>query len=188
MDLLELDLLDEKVQKAEDRWRSGRWRQALELYCEIFLERWRRLEGRSEGLTAADLTVLERIADLSAPIGFAELAEGVLAQVTQGYLRLGSQYWADLITLKRIHVAFANHDPFRARELFRQLGGTLGGIEDSPLTEMSFPQWEKGYPESRPGHDLRLLFANFYLQLARLLILLGRYRFALVTLNRGREQ
>src|SRR5580698_9783033 len=116
MDLLELDLLEEKVQKAEDRWRSGQWRPALELYCEIFLEQWRKLDGRSEALTAADLTILERIADLSAPIGFAQLAESVLAQVAQGYRRLGSQYWADLITLKRIHVAFANHDPFRARE------------------------------------------------------------------------
>jgi CHAT domain-containing protein len=186
MDLLELDLLEEKVQKAEERWRSGQWRPALELYCEIFLEQWRKLDGRSEALTAADLTILERIADLSAPIGFAQLAESVLAQVAQGYRRLGSQYWADLITLKRIHVAFANHDPFRARELFRELGGTLAGIEDAALTETAFSQWENGYPAS-PGQDLRLLCTNFYLQLARLLMLLGRYRFARATSNRGRE-
>src|ERR1700756_4837199 len=162
MDLLEIQLLEEKVQKAEDRWLAGRWRPALELYCDIFLERWSKIGGHSDNLTAADLTILERIADLSAPIGFAHLAESVLADVAQGYRRLHSQYWSDLITLKRIHVAFANHDPLRARELFRDMGGTLAGIEDAPLTETTFAIWERSYPRSRPAEDLRLVFTNFY--------------------------
>jgi CHAT domain-containing protein len=187
MDLRELELLETKVQEAEDSWRTGDWRQALAIYCRVFSERWGQLEHHTDELSAADLTILERIADLSVPFGNADAADKLLEVAAQGYRRLDSQYWSDLITLKRIHVAFTNHDPFQARLLFQNLSGPLAGIEDAPMIEAAFLEWERAYPRSRARNDLPVLFTNFYLQLGRLLTFMGRYRFALAAFRRGRE-
>ena len=177
--------LEAEAVKAEDLWRSGNWRGALDAYCALFNRRWGYLQGRAESLAAADLTILERIADLAAPFGRYKEADRLLEIAASGYARLGSPYWSDYATLKRIHLAFSNDLPYEARLLFQSMHSTLGDVERLPLTSEGFARWESAYRPAGDEEKRKVFFAPAYLELGRMLMLLGKQGSALAALRQG---
>ena len=187
MDRHALELLQSAVQRADEQWRSGNAKSALLSYCDIFSQRWSQLGKNSAELTAADLRILEQIADLCVPFGLAEQSASLLESAAEGYGRLHNPYWHDLITLKRIHVCFSEHQPLRARELFRELHSPFDAVETTSLSPHFFAELETSYNRDTDAEPRRTLLTEFYLQVGGLLLYLGRYDAAISVLQRGRE-
>lgn len=174
--------LEAAAQLAEDAWRSGRWRDAVALYCDAFLHRWDDLDRRSEALTPADLTLLERVTDFAVPLGLTTEADDTLANVAEGYQRLGDRYWHDRIQVKRIHLAV---NESRVDQAFDQLGELCGSAD---LSIQSITDWEAGYPHRPPSAEAFELFAQTWLETGRLMHLQGQNRPALRCFDRGLSQ
>src|SRR5215831_8182559 len=114
MDRHTFELLEARVQEAEDAWRSGNRQQAWECYRSILRQRLEQVGYNFAALTAADLWIVERWADISIPFGRVHDADHLLTLAANGYRRIGSNYGFDLITLKRIHLCFGRHAPLEA--------------------------------------------------------------------------
>jgi CHAT domain-containing protein len=187
MDRHTFELLEAWVQEAEDAWRSGNRQQAWERYRSILRQRLEQVGYNPAALTAADLTIVERWADLSIPFGRVHDADNLLILAANGYRRIGSHYWFDLITLKRIHLCFGRHAPLDARELFRDLHPPFDDIESKSATHGFMQQMESSYLNDTEDEPRLVLFENFYLQLGRLLLYLGKYQAAIEVLEHGCE-
>ncbi|WP_263376501.1 CHAT domain-containing protein [Granulicella aggregans] len=179
-----IERLEAEVQIAEDQLRAGDFRTSLTTYCEVFERRWASL-GSSDRLTAADLTVLERIAELSLPFGLARQADALFDTAAQGYLRLGSRYWFDYITLKRVHLAFGSNAVLRARELLRGIDPVLGDMDGISFDRAGQQAFEASYRSSIDQQERETFFANLYLQMGRLCLALGLYTEAAQALECG---
>src|SRR5215467_12801196 len=187
MDRQTFQLLEASVQEADDAWHSGNRQQAWERYRDILRQRLEQVGYNPAALTAADLTVIERWADLSIAFGRAHDADHLLTLAANGYRRIGSTYWFDLITLKRIHLCFGRHTPLGARELFRELHPPFDDIESKSATHGFMRRMESSYFYDTDDEPRLVLFQNFYLQLGRLLLYLGKYQAALEVLEHGGE-
>jgi CHAT domain-containing protein len=185
MALETIERLEREVQRAEDQCRAGNTRAALESYCRIFQDRWSTLGGRVEALWHADLLVIERLAEISLPFGKAAQADTLFLTAAEGYMRLGLRYWFDYLTLKRVHLALSGNDVSRARDLLRELQPSAGDLEALALEPNRFEAWEASYTGSRDPSERQTLFANLYLQLGRIAMVLGRYGGAIAALERG---
>jgi CHAT domain-containing protein len=180
-----IDALETRARKVEGLWREGNWRGALDGYCALFRERWNSLAENGESLTAADLTILERIADLAVPFGQYKAADQLLETAVKGYDRLGGTFWADLVTIKRVQLAFSNLLPYEARIILGTRRATLGDVETMEFTAEGFTRWESSYRQAPDTENKSLLFSHLYLVLGRLLMQLGLYRSALEAFDRG---
>ncbi|HEV2961404.1 MAG TPA: hypothetical protein VG649_06220, partial [Candidatus Angelobacter sp.] len=172
------DQLEAAAQQAEDQWRAGSWHDALGLYCQIFQDRWQDLQYEDR-LTAADLTILERITDFAVPLGMAQECNTILVHVVTGYQRLGQGYWADRIQVKRIHLALNANQIDQACE---QLGG-LFGSPDFSIDSIS--RWTAGYHEKTSLQDRSELFAQVWLETGRLMHLQGQNQGAIKCFKHG---
>jgi len=180
-----IEALEIEVHKVESLWRAGDWRGTLDGYCSLFKDRWNHLNGNADSLTAADLAILERIADLAVPFGQYKWADQLLEIATRGYSRLGSAFWADYSTVKRAHLAFSNSLPYEARILLATRRATLGDFEALEFTQEGFIRWETSYQAAPDSESKTLLFSQLYIVLGRLLMHLGLYGSALTALVRG---
>lgn len=170
--------LEAAAESAENLWKTGKWHTALDLYCEIFLKRWQDL-GNDWLLTPADLTILERITDLAAPLGMEQKCDAVLGHIFIGYQRLNENYWADRILLKRVHLALNAN---QGNQACHQLGG-LFGTQNFALNSVIC--WEKTYSREASLDHLSELFAQAWLETGRLLHLQGQNQPALLCFDRG---
>src|SRR5262249_51139509 len=114
-------------------------------------------------------------------------ADHLLTLAANGYRRMGNNFWFDLITLKRIHLCFGRYAPLGARELFRELHAPFDDIESKSATHGFMQQMESSYVYDTQDEPRLVLFENFYLQLGRLLLCLGKYQAAIEVLEHGTE-
>ncbi len=177
--------LEAGVQEAQDLLRSGDARGALARYCAIFEKRWREAGNTTSRLIAADLTVIECIAEISLPYGCAAQADTLFRTAAEGYLRLNSRYWFDLLTLKRVHVALGNGQILGARELLRAMEPSFGKLEEISSEAGEFSRLEGGYQWSRDNGERAALFSALYLQVGRLQLSLGMGGAAVRAFERG---
>lgn len=168
--------LESAVQQAEDCWRNGRWTDAMHVYCDVFVQRSSDLESRGARLAPADLMVLERITDFAVPLGCRQEAEAILRHVETVYRAIGDDYWADRISIKRVHLALNDHQAGLAFERFAELCGSRD------FSIRSIERWVAGYHAANGREEL---FAQVWLELGRLHHLQGQHRPALLCLERG---
>jgi tetratricopeptide (TPR) repeat protein len=173
------DELESAARRAEEAWRRGQWREAIRLYCSMFLARWHDLGGRSSALTPADLTILERITDLAVPLGMIDEADDTLRQVAEGYRRIGDRCWHDRILLKRVHLAL---NESRIDQALAQIGALCGSGDPSI---QCLTDWQATYPHGHISRDVEELFAQAWLEAGRLLHAQGCNRPALLCFDRG---
>ena len=185
MDRHTFELLEASVREAEDAWRSGNRQQSWERYRSILRQRFEQVGYNPASLTAADLTIIERLADLSIPFGRVQEADQLLTLAANGYRRKGSNYWFDLITLKRIHLCFGRHAPLESRELFRALHPPFDDVETKSAANGFMRQMESSYHQDTEDEPRLALFENFYLQLGRLLLYMGKHQPAIEVLEHG---
>jgi CHAT domain-containing protein len=185
MDPHTLELLDASVQEANDLWDSGNRQQAWERYRSILRQRLEQVGYNPAALVAADLTVIERWSDLSIAFGKTVDADRLLTLAANGYRRIGSNYWFDLVTLKRIELCFGRYAALEARELFQTLHPPFDNIESRSAADGFMRNMESSYLHDTEDEPRQVLFETFYLQLGRLLLYMGKYQAAIEVLERG---
>ena len=173
--------LEAAVQRAEDHWRRGAWTAALDAYAEILT---RRLALKVE-LTAADLVVVDRVADLASLFGQSEAADNLLAGSVSLLRAAGNQNGANYTLLKRVDLALGRGKWENALGQLRELEPVVGPLTEIPLAG-DLSAWEKtcAWPGAS-APDRSLLFTLLYLCLGRVLTMLGQYGQAQAAVRRG---
>jgi tetratricopeptide (TPR) repeat protein len=170
------------IEAAEDQWQSGRWVAARDAYRDLAIRRQAEL-GTAETLVDADLLVIQRLADLSTPLGDTEAVDTLLAALGRLYRERGFQGRADHAAIKRLHLALGAERFYDAIAALRSLEPSLGRVEEMDLSSRGLARWETGRPW--PADERSVLFSQLYLGMGRLLASLGQYDDALTVLERG---
>ena len=167
------------VAEAENFWSVGDWQRARDTYSELL---YRRLSDGAP-LSANELLVAERLADLAAPFGDFADADTLYAAVAAAYENQGASERSDAAILKRAHLALASDRLDDAASLLRSLEpriGTLEAIEFTPDGMRAFElrvRWRGSY---RP-----LALVQFYLQGGRTLAGFGQFTAAVAAFRRA---
>jgi len=135
---------------------------------------------------AADLTVLQSLADLATLCGNFQAADELLVGLVGICQQAGNLHRADFAILKRVHLALDRGQLRQARVLFDELTPSIGKIQSIDITPQGLLKWEDNcHWTSTNATDCIVLFTHLYLEMGRLLNALGQYRDALEMLNRG---
>jgi tetratricopeptide (TPR) repeat protein len=180
------EMLEARVQEAEDHFRRGEFGPAVEIYKDLLAQRLSsRLEGASRFL-AADLVIMERLADLSVFFGAFAVADDILAAMVALNEESGNRYGADYALLKRIHLALGHGRLRYAYELLQRMESSTGDIGAIEFTSTGLVRWEqeRAWPDLT-GEARAVLLSRLYLVLGWLLAALGHYEEALAALERG---
>jgi CHAT domain-containing protein len=187
--------VDENIQTAFRRTealrRAGRFGEALDGYQALISLRLAALEsvsgsGADFKLTAADLVLLERAAELAVLFGYDEAADNLLASMTSALERARNWFGADYALLKRIHLALSFGRLAAARQLLRAMQPRIGRLEAINFSEAGLNNWEAKcvWADATPADHI-VIFSRLYLIIGWLLMAVGRYRDALLALKRG---
>lgn len=135
---------------------------------------------------AADLTVLQSLADLAILCGNFQAADELLVGLVGICQQAGNLHWAVFAILKRVHLALDRGQLRQAKDLFDALTPSIGKIQSIDITPQGLLKWEDScHWKSSNATDRTVLFTHLYLEMGRLLNALGQYRDALEMLNRG---
>ncbi|HEU4710820.1 MAG TPA: CHAT domain-containing protein [Pyrinomonadaceae bacterium] len=184
-----LDELEFYVRQAEKARRAGNFSQALDQYLIILTQRLSALNGEaSSDLTAADLVITERAAELAILFGHYKGADNLLAGMASTLESALNFFSADFITVKRIHLAPCFGQLPHVMELLKTISRRIGDVESVPDTNEGLRKWENSccWDRTTP-RDRMVIFSQLYLVLGWLLTSLGQYNQALLLLNRGLE-
>jgi tetratricopeptide (TPR) repeat protein len=178
--------LEAAVQVAEDQWRRGDLVGALHSYTDILTQRVTDAQDALAPSTAADLVIMERLADLAVPCGYGEAADALLASMVALNERDGNRYGADYAALKRIHLALGCGQLRKAYAFLDAMHPSIGDLHALQFVPSGLQQWEvERYWPGTSRDDRIVLFSRLYLVMGRLLAALGQYGEALVALERG---
>ncbi len=182
MPILTHEMLEAAVQQAEEQHRRGDSRGALVQYLEILKDR---LASRVE-IQAADLVVIERLADLSILFGEIQAADLQLQSLV-GLLELaGNQYGADYARLKRAQLLIGSNDLRASYQILLDMSASIRDIRKIEFSPSGLDDWERQCHWRDTDEKGRLvLFSRIYLLMGSILAGLGQYRDAIAALRRG---
>jgi tetratricopeptide (TPR) repeat protein len=173
------------VQRAEDDLRAGRYRAALDAYT-VLLRGRLALAGGIDSFGAADLVVIERLAELATLFGLFGAADDLLLSMVELCRRAGNDLAADYTQLKRIETVLARGQLDEAYGLLCELEDRIGVLEKLDLSTAGLTRWEAAIEWRRFDENERsVLFTRAYLIMGQILSAFGRYGDALGVLGRG---
>src|SRR5438874_5552914 len=174
--------LEAGAQAAEEAFAAGRYRAALGAYGDL-------LHGRlatAASLGAADLVVIERLAELATLFGWFEAADNLLEAMVVLCREAKNELAADYAHMKRVELALARgrtHDSF---DLLGELRDRIGNLEELDLSMTGLVRWEISIEWRRfPAPDRTVLLTRAYLVMGQILAANGRYGDALRVIARG---
>ncbi len=180
-----IDDIDGDFRRAEEARRSGNFKVAFNGYLAILTRRIRVVRELSN-LTAADMVVLERAAELAVLFGYDQAADDLLAGMASLLESAQNFFGADYATVKRIHLALSFGRLTDARQLLRGMSSRIGDIEELSLTDTELDSWETHcYWSGAIAEDRAVMFSRLYLIFGWLLASLGQYQAAHLMLRRG---
>jgi len=174
--------------RAETERRSGNYKKALEEYLSILTKRLvilRECPSISK-LIAADMVVIERAADLAVLFGHDQAADNLLAGMATALYAARNSFSADLITVKRVHLALSFGRLADAWGLLALLKSRIGDLGSITLDNEGLRRWESacGWNEASAA-ERAVMFGRLYLVMGWLLSALGQYQASLLMLRRG---
>jgi hypothetical protein len=182
------DDLQAEFSRVEELRQAGRYTDALDGYLAIIEARLEKLIGGGEPaeLSAADLVILERMADVAALLGHHEVADDLLAAMVDQLEQVENYVGADYASLKRIHLALGCGHLRDADALLRDMRSRIGEIDDIVFSRPGLARWESEREWPGANADERaLLFSRLYHMMGWLLADLGQYESALCALEQG---
>ncbi len=178
--------LEAGVQRAEDDIRAGRYGAALEAYTDLLNGRLA-LEGGVDSFGAADLIVIERLAELATLFGQFAAADDLLVAMIGLCRRAGNDLAGDYTQLKRIETLLARDQVEEAQRLVGELEDRIGNVTELVLSPAELRRWEGEVIEWRRFEraDRFVLLTRIYLIMGQILLAHGCYGEARVVLERG---
>lgn len=183
------ECLQDGVHQAESYWRRGECDRAFETYRSLLAQRLASLTDRglsADELSAADLLVIERLADLAVPFGRFQAADELLAGMASLCERAGNRLAADYASVKRLRLLTGRGLLLAAVQQLRSMAPSFGDVDAIAFTRDGLVRWEveRDWPRATPA-DRAVLFTAFHLEVGRLLAALGQYGDALGAYERG---
>jgi tetratricopeptide (TPR) repeat protein len=166
---------------------QGRFFEALQRLHEALI---RRFTAASESAamviapTPIDLLALEDLTDLSVLFHQTEAADDLLTGIGLWYERAGNRYYADYFTVKRAHLAIDAGRLEDGYQILRDLEPSLGQLESIDYSDGGFWERKIEWRGAKPL-DRAIFFAQFYLEIGRLLCGFGQYFESLAAIERG---
>jgi hypothetical protein len=166
----------------------GEYGAALDDYVDILVARLGQIltGGRLSELTAADLVITERAADLAALLRFPDAADDLLDAMAIQLRKVGNHVGADYAALKRIHLSLACGRTDKADCLLRAMSPTIGGVDDIVFDPAGLARWESEriWPGASAA-DRAVLLSRLYHVMGWLRACLGQYASALNAFRQG---
>ena len=172
--------LEQAVQEAEEQRRRGDVAEALNSYKTIL--RKRLLDHQPDqpavqSLKAADLIVMDRLAELSLLFGHGEAADNLLNGMAGLCGQADNAYGADYATLRRIYLAVSLGQLDKALNLLQKLTKTLRDWQKLPFSSQALKEWEiKRYWPNTDEAGRVVLLVYFYAVVGLLLLAQGQYK------------
>lgn len=171
---------------AEALYSAGNLPQALECYRDIVTGRLTQIAAHESNWWAADVIVLERLADLAILEGSLAAAQDLLTGLRELYLREDNRYAADYVAIKLSHLALENNNVSEAHTWLQALTDIIGDLDSIDLSENGLCKWETTI--SWPGQDedsKNALLVRLYIVMGGLLSAYGQFQDAMHCLARG---
>lgn len=181
MELNSFPQIEAAVEKAEEKRKRGDLLGAYQSYYQIFSTRL-----SATKFIAADLSIIQSLADLAIFFGDFQIADDLLTALTSLCEEEGNIHRADYARLKHINLALDWGDPRQADRLFEDMSPRIGKIRKIQISPSGLVQWERSCSWSdTDSQDRTVLFSQLYLAMGRLLSALGQYGDAIKMFNRG---
>lgn len=177
----DFDQIKAAIEEAEEKRKRGDLLGAYEIYYQIFFARL-----CAKKLIAADLSIIQSLADLAIFFGDFQIADCLLTGLASLCEEKGNIHRADYTRLKHIHLALDWGSLRQADRLFEDMSPRIGNIRTIRISPSGLVQWERSCSWSNTdSQDRTVLFSQLYLAMGRLLSALGQYGNALTMFNRG---
>src|SRR5262245_40503970 len=178
--------LEAQVQRAEDLYRRGEYGIALDAYLKLLADRLSSGLGLVEHLGAADLVVIDRLADLSALFGMFDAADDLISAIVALTRKVGNDVAADYCQLKRVELNIRMRALHPAFEGLRELETRIGDLLAIDMSLAGFERWEKQTAwHDLPAGDREVQFSRIYYIFVRLLAARGQYQQAICAAERS---
>jgi CHAT domain-containing protein len=185
-DDLVLAALERRVSEAEGAYDRGEYTGALDAYRRILKDRLAAHRGTVDQLLAADLVVVDRLADLSVLFGLFDAADDLLHAMVSLTRSKGNDLAADYAQLKRAELSLSRGAVREAFDRLRELEGRIGDITAFDMSPAGFALWEqKTAWRCLPAVDREVLFSRTYYLFVRLLAAIGQYLHAITAAERS---
>ena len=150
------------------------------------IESFRHPNAHASSWMAADLTIIQSLADLALYFGDRQAADDLLIGLRQVCQEAGNVHRADYATLKRVQLALDSGELRWAQELVDSLAPQIGFVDNIDFSLTGLVTWEREcyWPET-DERDRQVLFTHLLLVMGQLLSALGQYGAAIVVLERG---
>jgi hypothetical protein len=179
--------LEAQVQRAEHLYRGGDYRAALDTYSALLRDRLASSgSGSVAHLRAADLVVIERLADLSVLCGMIDAADDLIGAIVAITRSAGNNVAADYAQLKRVEISLETGTLEAAFKQLRDLEGRIGDLHAIDMSSAGFARWEKQTAwYDLAAADREVQFSRVYYVFVRLLAGMGEYRQAICAAERS---
>lgn len=185
-DPLPVRVLQAGMQAAEDVLRGGSHDEALRQYALLLQRVLARRIDTGQAFRAADLAVLERVAELAVLFARLEAADDLLHAMARVCEQAGNPLAADHAFLKRAEMFASAGRLDDARLRMADLAPSIGRLEAIQLDAAGLAEWESHVDWQRHAHVERVaLLTRCLLVMGRLLVGLGRYGEALAAIEHG---
>lgn len=174
------------IEAAEEELAAGRYHSALDAYANLLRKRLATIDDEGGKFIAADLVIVERLAELSTLFGLFAAANDLLDAVVKLCERAGNDVASDYAQLKRAELALARGRLHEAQEILHELKPRVGELEEIDLSSEGLVRWEReiGWRHC-PVEDRMILLTRSYLVMGTVLASLGNYSEAIAVMARG---
>ena len=184
---LVLAALEREVREAEAAYARGEYASALDAYRGILKNRLAAHSGSLDQLLAADLVIVDRLADLSVMFGLFSAADDLLHAMTTLTRSKGNELAADYAQLKRAELSLSRGAVREAFDRLRELEERVGDITAFEMSITGFALWEQQTAwRHLPAADREVLFSRTYYLFVRLLAAIGQYVHAITAAERSK--
>jgi len=189
-DFYSFEGLEAAVQDAHDDWRRGDFVASFEKYVAIVNGRLAiATESRLPAIAAfgaADIIVIERLADLARLFGYFHAPSDLLEAASLLCEESGKIYFADQLLLKRIDLFLGFGRREESLALLERMKPRIGDVNEISFDKAGLKIWETScqWPDTKQ-RERSLIFALLYLVFGRILYGVGQYANAIASLRRG---
>ncbi|WP_157663644.1 CHAT domain-containing tetratricopeptide repeat protein [Burkholderia ubonensis] len=174
------------IQSAENDLRAGNLKVAYDAYRTLLKRLLERRTYSQHAFRAADLVVIERLAELAVLFGHAKAADSLLRAMIELCDGAGNVLGADYARLKRVEMHLVTGQLPSAVKGFGEIAPRIGTLEEIDTSTQGLDAWEHHIRWNIfPAGEMPVLLTRAYLIMGDIAMKLGAYGDAQRLLERG---